>query len=150
MRNSISAAAIGLAVGIGLLAAPASPVRADGPAGGQVTFQMNRIDSVRDYFTRYFGQVPPYRERGDEDLQDSVARCLFAYGELKAKRFDTVILYAGRDPHEPSNLICNVFPIDEAAHMRLCEGIGMSYISTDETRYELTCGVKPDSVGMTR
>ena len=152
MRNTM----IGMALAAVLTAVLAFHARADGadPAtggragDGQVTFRMNRIDSVRDFYTRYFGQAPPYRERGDEDLQDSVARCVFAYGEFKARRFDTVILYAGRNPNDPSNLICNVFPINEAAHMRLCAGIGMSFVGADEAKYELTCAEKPDSVGL--
>jgi len=139
---------------LGLLAAAAvAVVEAPAVAGdtaGQITFRMNRIDSVRDFYTRYFGQAPPYRERGDEDWQDSITRCLFAYGNFKAKRLDTVILYAGRDPNDTSNLICNVFPINEAAHMRLCEGIGMTYVSSDDAKYELTCAEKPARLGLNR
>jgi hypothetical protein len=139
-----------LTLAAGLAAGWAAAAWADAmdPNGGQVTFRMDRVDSVRDFYTRYFGQVPPYRERGEEDWQDSIARCLFAYGKFKAKRFETVILYAGREPDHEENLICNIFPIDEPAYHRLCAGIGMAFISADEGRYELTCGPKPENVGL--
>ena len=110
------------------------------PKPGEVTFQMNQIASLRDFYTRYFGKVPPYRERGEEDLQDSIARCIFAYGKAKAKRWETVILYVGRDPSEATNLICSVFPMDEGAYRRLCRGIGMAFVAVDEEKFALTCG----------
>ena len=135
----------------GILAAAgiAGALRADAQqqlaaAGGTVTFQMNRLDSVRAFWARYYGQVLPYRESGEEELQDSIARCMLAYLKYKMKRLDTVILYAGREPGDETHLICHVFPVDEPTHALMCAGIGMAYVSSDAGKYELTCGAKGD------
>ncbi|MBI2025544.1 hypothetical protein HYT04_02025, partial [Candidatus Kaiserbacteria bacterium] len=114
---------------------------------GQVTFQMNRLDSVRAFWARYYGgQVLSYRESGEEDLQDSIARCVLAYVKYKMKRLDTVILYAGREPGDETHLICSVFPVNEGVHREMCRIIDMVFISADEGKYTLTCGPKPPPI----
>ncbi|MBI2039277.1 MAG: hypothetical protein HYT22_03295 [Candidatus Niyogibacteria bacterium] len=113
---------------------------------GEVTFQMNRLESVRDFWARFYGEVLPYRESGEEDLQDSIARCVLAYLKYKAKHLDAVILYAGREPGDATHLICHVFPVDEPTYARMCAGIGMAYVSADESNYTLTCDSKSPTV----
>jgi hypothetical protein len=110
---------------------------------GTTTFRMDRLESVRDYYALYYGQRPPYRESGEEDFQDSIARCVLAYIKFKMRRLDTVILYAGRDPGDDTHLLCHVFPIDEGTHARMCRAVGMDYVGTEEAKYELRCKAEP-------
>lgn len=114
-----------------------------------ITFQMDRLGSVREFWARYYGQPLPYRENGEEDLQDSIARCMLSFLSYKMKRLDTIILYAGRDPGDEQHLICHVFPLDEAAYTHMCGKIGMNFAGADETNYRLTCAqAQPPLIGM--
>jgi hypothetical protein len=139
-----------LAVLAAILASSALPARAQDQgapapqaapvsAQGAVTFQMDRLDSVRAFWARYYGAPLAYGETGEEDLQDSIARCVLSFLRYKMKRLDTVILYAGRDPGDAEHLICHVFPLDRIAYEHMCAKLGLRFLAADEARYRLTC-----------